>query len=110
MQGSRDYIRYIKRGYGRTAHLTSIDIRNKRMSRDKGLELTKLHDGKKPKSLNLLLDIMGISEKEFLEIVNKHVVSPQKLLTKEKFEISNSNIVPEDMEEWYLKFQWRYQF
>ncbi len=105
MQGSRDYIRYIKRGYGRTAHLASIDIRNKRMSREEGLELTKLYDGKRPKSLNLLIDIMGISEEEFLEIVNRHVISPQKPLTKEKFERSNSNTVPPDIEEWYLKFK-----
>ena len=85
--------------------MASIDIRNKRMSREEGLELTKLYDGKRPKSLNLLLDIMGISEKEFLEIVNRHVISPQKPLTKEKFERSNSNTVPSDIEQWYQKFQ-----
>ena len=105
MQGSRDYIRYVKRGYGRTAHLASIDIRNKRMTRKEGLELTKLYDGKRPKSLNLLLDIMGITEEEFLKIVNNHVISPQQPLTKEKFERSNSNTVPSDIEQWYQKFE-----
>ena len=48
---------------------------------------------------------MGITEKEFLKIVNKHIISPQQPLTKEKFEKANSNIVPSDIEEWYLKFQ-----
>ena len=33
MQGVRDYIKFLKRGFGRTAHLTSIDIRNNRLSR-----------------------------------------------------------------------------
>ena len=34
MQGVRDYIKYLKRGYGRTAHLVSIDIRNGRIDRE----------------------------------------------------------------------------
>src|SRR6185369_10240658 len=33
MQGARDYIKFLKRGYGRTAHLTSIDVREGRISR-----------------------------------------------------------------------------
>ena len=52
MQGVRDYVKFIKRGFGRTAHLTSIDIRNGRMERNKALELCKIYDGKKPKALN----------------------------------------------------------
>ena len=35
MQGSRDFIKYLKRGYGRTTHLASIDIRNNRLKREK---------------------------------------------------------------------------
>ena len=53
MQGVRDYIKFLKRGFGRTAHLTSIDIRNKRMNRSTALELCKMYDGKKPKSLEI---------------------------------------------------------
>ena len=41
MQGVRDYIKYLKRGFGRTSHLTSIDIRNKRMKREEAKELEK---------------------------------------------------------------------
>ena len=52
MQGVRDYIKYLKRGVGRTAHLTSIDIRNGRMSREEGLTLTAQHDGRRPASLD----------------------------------------------------------
>ena len=33
MQGIRDYIKYIKRGSGRTAHLSAIDIRNDRVGK-----------------------------------------------------------------------------
>ena len=35
MQGSRDYIKFLKRGFGRTNHLASIDIRNGRLNRKK---------------------------------------------------------------------------
>ena len=31
LQGTRDFIKYLKRGYGRTTHLASIDIRNDRL-------------------------------------------------------------------------------
>ncbi|MCH2132776.1 MAG: N-acetyl sugar amidotransferase [Phycisphaerales bacterium] len=76
MQGVRDYIKYLKRGYGRTSHLVSIDIRNGRIDRDRGLELMQAYDGKRPPSLDLFLDILGISEARFMEIVGRHVVDP----------------------------------
>ena len=105
MQGSRDFIKYLKRGFGRTAHLTSIDIRNNRMSREKALDLSKIYDGKKPKSLEILLKILKMSEDEFYDIVTKHVVHPHKALSKEDFKKSSSNIVPKDFEDWNLKFK-----
>ena len=46
LQGTRDFIKYLKRGYGRTTHLASIDIRNDRLEREKGKELANLYDGK----------------------------------------------------------------
>jgi hypothetical protein len=76
MQGVRDYIRFIKRGYGRTAHLTSIDIRNDRMNRDEALKLTKVYDGKRPSSLDIFLKINGMTEDEFNETARSHSISP----------------------------------
>lgn len=76
MQGVRDYLKFIKRGYGRTAHLTSLDIRNDRMHRDEALHLTTAYDGKRPASLDLFLQYVSISEQEFLEIAKAHAVSP----------------------------------
>ena len=55
MQGSRDYLKFLKRGFGRTTHLTSIDIRNGVLDRETGEDLVKMYDGKKPKSLEILL-------------------------------------------------------
>jgi N-acetyl sugar amidotransferase len=78
VQGVRDYIKYIKRGYTRPAHLASIDIRNNRMSHDEGLALINQYEGKRPPSLDLFLDFIGLTEKEFLEIAMSHGVSPYK--------------------------------
>jgi N-acetyl sugar amidotransferase len=76
MQGVRDYIKYIKRGYTRPAHLASIDIRNSRMSRKQGLEMIEEYEGKRPPSLDLFLEFVGLSEEQFMDIALSHGVSP----------------------------------
>lgn len=76
MQGVRDYIKYIKRGYTRPSHLASIDIRNHRLTRDQGLDIVQQYEGKRPPSLDLFLDFLGLSEKEFMQIAMSHAVSP----------------------------------
>ncbi len=76
LQGVRDYIKYIKRGYTRPCHLASIDIRNHRMSRDQALEIINKYENKRPPSLEIFLEYIGLSEKEFMEISLSHGVSP----------------------------------
>ena len=104
MQGVRDYIRYLKRGFGRTSHLTSIDIRNNRMKRSEAVELVKMYDGKKPKALDIFLNILDISEDDFYDIVEKHVVSPHTLPKREILKNNTSNITPKDIQDWIDKF------
>ena len=79
MQGVRDYIKFLKRGFGRTAHLASIDIRNGRLTRDAAEKLVEKYDGKRPAALDRFLQILGISEEEFMTVIAKHVVSPHEL-------------------------------
>lgn len=76
MQGVRDYIRFLKRGYGRTAHLASLDLRNGRLDREQAAALIREHDGKRPASLDVFLEYVGIDEHRFMEIVAKHTVAP----------------------------------
>lgn len=76
MQGVRDYLKYLKRGYSRTAHLTSLDIRNNRMSRKRALELVDQYEGKRPASLDTFLKYVDITEEEFHAIAKGHAVSP----------------------------------
>jgi hypothetical protein len=45
-----------------------------------------------------------MSEKEFYETVEKHVVSPHKIENYDIFLKSGSNIKPRDFDEWNKKF------
>ena len=76
MQGVRDYLKFIKRGFSRATHLTSIDIRNQRMSRGEARALIEAHEGQRPASLDLFLEYVGITEDEFNQIAGSHQVSP----------------------------------
>lgn len=76
MQGIRDYLKYIKRGYGRTTHLTTIDIRNNRIKREVAEELVEKYDGKRPESLDHFLEMLSLTEDEFNKIALQHTVPP----------------------------------
>ena len=76
MQGVRDYIKFIKRGYSRPSHLIALDVRNNRISKEEGQHLITEYEGKRPPSLDLFLTFTGLSEEEFLEIAMSHKVSP----------------------------------
>ena len=79
MQGVRDYIKYLKRGYSRPSHLVALDLRNKRITKERAKELINLYEGKKPKSLDLFLKFIGLNEKEFYEVVKNHLISPNQM-------------------------------
>jgi N-acetyl sugar amidotransferase len=76
MQGVRDYIKYIKRGYSRTTHLMSIDIRNDRISREDALKQVEKYEKVRPASLDIFLEYTGLSEDEFMEIALSHKIDP----------------------------------
>jgi N-acetyl sugar amidotransferase len=76
MQGVRDYIKYIQRGYTRPTHLASIDIRNNRMDRDTAFKMIEQYEGKRPPSLDLFLDYVGLTEEEFIKIAMSHSIHP----------------------------------
>lgn len=75
MQGVRDYVKYLKRGFSRITHLTTLDIRHGRMSREEALSHISNLEHRKPRSLEVL-SYLGITETEFNEIVAKHVIHP----------------------------------
>ena len=99
MQGVRDYIKYIKRGFGRTSHLVSIDIRNGRLSRKEGLQLVEKYDGKRPKALDFFLKMVDISEDKFYDYVFNHIVYPQKEIDRNILKKNQLNNSPSDFAE-----------
>jgi N-acetyl sugar amidotransferase len=96
MQGVRDYLKFIKRGFGRTNHLANIDIRNKRLSREDGWQMAQEYDGKRPASLDIFLEFLQISEEEFLELAMKHQVSPHE----HRIEFVQNGAPLPDMNQW----------
>jgi hypothetical protein len=100
MQGVRDYIKYLKRGFGRTTHLVSIDIRNGRKTRAEGERLVAEYDGRRPAALDLFLDYLGLAEEEFLKLIEPHVVSPHVMPSCEECMRNRTNWVPKDFETW----------
>ncbi len=89
-QGTRDWLRHIKRGQGRTSHHANIDIRDGRMSRAAGLEMAAAHDGKEPASLPYMLDKMGVSREQFYEIAESHVVDPHTGIAGKNVEVGQA--------------------
>lgn len=100
MQGVRDFIKHMKRGFGRTAHLTSIDVRNGRMTREEGLELTAQYDGKRPAALDIFLDYLGLEEAEFMDMVAPHVVEPHIMPSLDEIRANATNAAPWDLDQW----------
>ena len=96
MQGVRDYIKYIKRGYTRPTHLASIDIRHNRLDREDALLMIDKFEGKRPPSLDLFLNFVGLTEAEFLQIAQSHVVSPHV----HQQELITDGVKMHDFEQW----------
>lgn len=78
MQGVQDYLKFIKRGYGRMSHLASIDIRNGRMTREHAMEQIGQWEGKRPASLDIFLHWTKMTEEELYRIVSPMAVAPWK--------------------------------
>lgn len=96
MQGTRDYIKFLKRGYSRTSQNMADDLRKGIVDLDKAKELKKL-EGKKPSSLELFLEYIGISEEDFNKTISTMVVHPNK----PNFNTNNLAKKTHDFEKWY---------
>jgi N-acetyl sugar amidotransferase len=97
MQGTRDYIKYLKRGYGRVTQLVNFEIRNDRMSTEEAQKWIDEYEGRKPQSLEVFLEYMGITEQEFNDQIRKFVVPP----FEPNFESIPLGEKVHDMDEWY---------
>ena len=97
MQGTRDYIKFVKRGYGRITQNLATEIRENRISTNEAKKIINKNEGKKPHSLKLFLDYVGLKENEFNKILKPMQVYPYKHnLKKRKFSKK-----PKDFSKWY---------
>jgi N-acetyl sugar amidotransferase len=76
VQGVRDYIKWLKRGYSRVTQMTALDLRNDRISAEEAQRLIRETEGRRPPSLDLFLGYLDMTESEFYDIVLKTVVPP----------------------------------
>jgi N-acetyl sugar amidotransferase len=77
-EGVRQWLKFVKRGYGRVASQASHLIRHGHMDRATGAQLAQTYDGKEPASLGWFLQTVGITRVEFYEIALSHVVDPSE--------------------------------
>ena len=70
--GMHDYFKWIKYGFGRATDHASIDIRYGKISRSKGIELVKEHEGTIPlRYFDEFLEDMELDRQGFYEVVDK---------------------------------------
>jgi N-acetyl sugar amidotransferase len=96
MQGSRDYVKFLKRGYSRVSQNVAYEIRNKNISLEEAKKLI-TEDGKKPPSLDVFLEYVGLTEKEFNEIITNQVIPPNQ----PNFERNEFAKKTHDFNDWY---------
>ena len=67
--GIHDYTKFLKRGFGRGTDQASLDVRAGLMTREEAFEVAKKTDTKKPGMLKQYLELIGLSEQEFENII-----------------------------------------
>ncbi len=91
--GIHDYIKFLKYGYGKAADHASREIRLKRLTREEGVELVKKHQNVEPNDLNIFLEWIGMTEKEFYACINNvRDKSIWRLASEDRWELKDSVI------------------
>lgn len=74
--GIHDYFKFLKFGFSRATDIACLHIRRGRLTRQEGLEITRIHDGKFPweylgKTLEEIIDPLGLSVEQFIKICDR---------------------------------------
>jgi N-acetyl sugar amidotransferase len=96
MQGVRDYIKWLKRGYSRVTQMTALDLRAGRIERPQARALVEQYVGKRPASLDVFLEYIGLTEEEFNGYVAATVIPPHTPDFKRP-----AGIKPHDFDAWW---------
>ncbi len=76
LMGPHDYFKFLKYGFGRATDLACMQIRRGRLTREDGIKLIKMHDGKFPWeylgiTIEQMIEPMGVSLDEFIKICDR---------------------------------------
>lgn len=70
LYGLHTYLMYLKFGFGRANQDACIEIRRGAMTREQGLELVRIYDGRYPQEFEeLYLDYFGMTQTEFFSVL-----------------------------------------
>ncbi|HRE47104.1 MAG TPA: N-acetyl sugar amidotransferase [Aggregatilineales bacterium] len=74
--GIHDYFKFLKYGFGRATDLACLHIRRGRLSREDGIRLVRMHDGKFPSTylgypLEIVLKAIGMTYDEFVRVCDR---------------------------------------
>lgn len=74
--GIHDYFKFLKFGFGRASDIASSHIRRGRISREEGMKLVRMHDGKFPwtylgKPIEKILEKIDLELDEFIKICDR---------------------------------------
>ena len=98
-----DYLKYLKFGYGRGTDHTAEEIRAGRMSREQAKKVIAEYDHVRPKSLDLYLEYLDMTEEEFDACVEDQrdpsIWEKVGGVWKTKHSIMTSDNLPEDVLE-----------
>ena len=98
MQGTRDYIKFLKRGYSRISQNSAELIRKGLLKTEQAKKLTDIHEGEIPPSLDLFLDYIDMDKDEFYKICESMQVFPHKRDKTKNYKISEKT---KDFDEWF---------
>jgi len=71
MHGLHDYLKFVKYGFGRATDHACIDIRNKRLTREEGIQLIMQYDGKYPyESIASFIEYSGLSREKIDSVID----------------------------------------
>ena len=67
-----DYIKFLKHGYSKVFDHACREIRLRKMTRQKAIELVKEHMTQKPKNIKLFFEWLGVTESGFNYLIDQH--------------------------------------
>ena len=93
MQGSRDYIKFLKRGYSRVSQINAFKVRQGLLTPAEAQDINDEFDGRKPESLGIFLDYVGLTEESSTRLLSIMLSLHMKLILRQLHWARNRGIL-----------------